>query len=488
MFFQLPLLQYQTHYWNSASRNHCFAHLDQSQAKRIFDKHIEKSKINLAHLYACHLVKDGYVDCILTTNFDPLVIRTLSIYDIQPTIYDLTVSKDNVSSDLSYPAVVYLHGQNNGFWRLNSNSEFDIAKEAIGKTLSKVIMNRPMIIVGYSGNNDPVFEQLSAIDLFVDGLYWVTYKNHDPGDYVKEKLLNKHSKGAFCIKGYDADQFFRNLRNNLTKKLPDILNKPFTHLKGLIDNIAEIKVDDKHWEALVQVKENINAAITEYEQEPKESELTEKELLKLINEIWINSDYKKLNELDVRSLDKIIKSANPELIDAASSVFNNWGIALGKLAETKTGEEQEELYRSAFEKFEKALTIKPDMHEVFYNWGTYLGKLAETKTGEEQEELYRSAFEKFEKAIAIKPDYYEGFSNWGVYIMYLAKTKTGEEREELFRSAFEKLEKAIAIKPDYHGAFYNWACLYALQNKIDESLEYLTQAISLNKAGFFLCG
>ncbi|MCD4681870.1 MAG: SIR2 family protein, partial [Bacteroidales bacterium] len=178
-----------------------FAQLDQSQAKRIFDKHIENSKINLAHLYACHLVKDGYVNCILTTNFDPLVIRTLSIYGIQPTIYDLTISRENVSADLSYPAVVYLHGQNNGFWRLNSVGDFDLAKDAIGKTLGKVIMNRPMIIVGYSGNNDPVFEQLASIDSFADGLYWVTYKDHEPAKNVKKKLLDVHTKGAICIKG-----------------------------------------------------------------------------------------------------------------------------------------------------------------------------------------------------------------------------------------------------------------------------------------------
>lgn len=156
-----------------------FAQFDQSQAKSIFDKHIKNSKINLAHLYACYLIKDGYVDCIITTNFDPLVIRTLSIYDIQPTIYDLTVARDNVSSDLSYPAVVYLHGQNNGFWRLNADKEFDIAKGPIGKTLSKIIMGRPMIIVGYSGN-DPVFDHLAAIDNFADGLYWVTYDNKEP--------------------------------------------------------------------------------------------------------------------------------------------------------------------------------------------------------------------------------------------------------------------------------------------------------------------
>lgn len=506
-----------------------FAELNQGQAKRIFKKHIDNSKINLAHLYACHLVKDEYIDCILTTNFDPLVIRTLSIYDIQPTIYDLTVTRDNISSDLSYPAVVYLHGQNNGFWRLNTNSEFDIAKETIGKTLSKVIMGRPIIIVGYSGNNDPVFDQLSKIDSFADSLYWVTYKDHDPGEHVQEKLLNKHSKGAYCIKGYDADQFFRNLSNNLTKKVPDILNKPFTHLKGLIDNIAEIKLDnDKPWEALVQVKENIEAAINDYEGEPKTSKLTIGELSQLVNEIWLSGDYEKLNELDEDNINKIIASNSIELKKVASSVYNDWGVDIGNLAKTKTGleqgklyisaiekfeiaiaikpnydvyynwgtylgkcadtkdgDEQELFYNSALEKFEKAVSLKSDFHEAYYNWGIALGKLANKKTGSEKERLYSSAFEKFEKAIAINSDFQEALNNWGVYLGKFAKMKIGKEREKLNKLAIEKYKEAITIKPDDHDVYYNWACLYAMQNKIDESIEYLKKAISLNKEGTY---
>lgn len=453
-----------------------FAQLDQSQAKSIFDKHIKNSKINLAHLYACHLVKDGYVDCILTTNFDPLIIRTLSIYGINPTIYDLTVSRDNISSDLSYPAVVYLHGQNNGFWRLNSTSDFDIAKGSIGKTLQKVIINRPLIIVGYSGNNDPVFEQLSEIDSYSDGLYWVTYKDNEPIENVKVKLLDMHTKGAMCIRGFDADQFFRNLRNKLNKDLPDILNKPFTHLKGLIENISEIKLDDdKPWEALVQVKESIDIAISKFERISGKFKLAEKDLLKLLNDILINNNFQELERLDTESFEKILETNMPELIKAASSVFNNWGVNLGDVSKSKTGEEQEELYKSAFKKFEKAIIVQADMYEPYFNWGIYLGNYAETKTGVERDNLYKLTFEKFDKAVAIRPDKYRAFSLWGIYLGDYAKTKFGEEQEKYYKSAFEKFEKAISLKPNLKDAFYNWGlCLSELADiKTGEEQEKL---------------
>ena len=59
----------------------------------------------------------------------------------------------------------------------------------------------------------------------------------------------------------------------------------------------------------------------------------------------------------------------------------------------------------AIKEYKTALELKPDLHEALYNWGTYLGNLAKTKEGKEAEELYNLAFDKFKKAIEIKPDH-----------------------------------------------------------------------------------
>jgi tetratricopeptide (TPR) repeat protein len=136
--------------------------------------------------------------------------------------------------------------------------------------------------------------------------------------------------------------------------------------------------------------------------------------------------------------------------------YYNWGTYLEHLAKTKTGDEAETLYREAFEKYEQAVTLKPDFHEAYYNWGNDLGYLAKTKTGDEAEALYLGAFEKYEHAVTIKPDYHKAYYNWGNDLGNLAKTKTGDEAEALYREAFEKYEQAVTLKPESDKAYYNW--------------------------------
>ena len=56
--------------------------LTPAQRKELIDPFIESAKINIAHLYLGSLVKENYVDLVLTTNFDPFVIRSLKLYNI----------------------------------------------------------------------------------------------------------------------------------------------------------------------------------------------------------------------------------------------------------------------------------------------------------------------------------------------------------------------------------------------------------------------
>ena len=56
--------------------------------------------------------------------------------------------------------------------------------------------------------------------------------------------------------------------------------------------------------------------------------------------------------------------------------YNNWGLALVNLAQTKSGVEAEELYKDFFEKFHYATQLKSDDHKAYYNWGIALALLA----------------------------------------------------------------------------------------------------------------
>ena len=210
-----------------------------------------------------------------------------------------------------------------------------------------------------------------------------------------------------------------------------------------------------------------------------------------------------------------------ELKPEYSEAYNNWGVALVKLAKTKSGNEAEELYKEAFEKYKLATTYKKDDHEAYNNWGAALCQLAEIKSGNEAEKLYTEAFEKYKLATTYKKDKHEAYYNWGIALVELAETKSGNKAEELYTKAFEKYKLATTYKKDDHEAYYNWgnalsnlaktksgneaeklykeafekynlaikhggesynlACLYAIRNQKAEALKYLEQTLSRNE-------
>ena len=207
-----------------------------------------------------------------------------------------------------------------------------------------------------------------------------------------------------------------------------------------------------------------------------------------------------------------------ELKPEYSEAYNNWGVALVKLAKTKSGNEAEELYKEAFEKYKLATTYKKDDHEAYNNWGAALCQLAEIKSGNEAEKLYTEAFEKYKLATTYKKDKHEAYNNWGIALVELAETKSGNKAEELYTKAFEKYKLATTYKKDDHEAYYNWgnalmkmaktksgnkaeelhkeaiekyneaikhggksynlACLYAIRNQKAEALKYLERTLS----------
>ncbi len=145
--------------------------------------------------------------------------------------------------------------------------------------------------------------------------------------------------------------------------------------------------------------------------------------------------------------------------------FIHWGNLLGELAQLtaqKDPKAAQDLFHQAFEKYQKAIGIKPDFHEAFYNWGSHLGNLAQLiaqKDTKVAQDLFNQVFEKYQRAVRIKPDFHDAFYNWGNDLGNLAQLtaqKDPKAAQGLFHQAFEKYQKAIGIKPDFHDAFYNW--------------------------------
>lgn len=83
-------------------------------------------------------MKEGYVDRILTTNFDPLIIRACALLNEFPAIYDFGSSHTYQRDHIANKSVFYLHGQYNGFVMLNTGEELDKQKKPTNPLLKKL--------------------------------------------------------------------------------------------------------------------------------------------------------------------------------------------------------------------------------------------------------------------------------------------------------------------------------------------------------------
>src|ERR1039458_7470156 len=66
------------------------------------------TKINWAHLALAQLIDGGYIDRVLTTNFDPLVSRACALVNSFPAVYDFAASRVFNPDQISEKAIFHL--------------------------------------------------------------------------------------------------------------------------------------------------------------------------------------------------------------------------------------------------------------------------------------------------------------------------------------------------------------------------------------------
>ena len=436
---------------------HCMAELSLGERRDIIADYVDKAKVNWAHIAIAQLMKAGFVDRVLTTNFDLLVVRACALLGQFPAVYDFAASQLFKAADIPDQAVFYLHGQRTGFVLMNTEEECKKHSDLLAPVFEDAGKGRVWLVVGYGGENDPVFDHLAKVSRFDNKLYWIVYRDDEPAEHVRKHLL-VDGKYAFYVKGFDADDFFVTLAQKLNCFPPDFISKPFSHLDSLLETITPYTLPGQTTQMDVtdEARKLIRTAINTYEnvQTPQSPEILARTLL-------MKGNYDEVIAL----LPKNTKDLSPELAELMSWAYIMQGNSLSDQAKTKTGEEADHLFAQAVEKYQAALKIKPDMYEALSNWGSTLSDQAETKAGEEADQLFALAGVKYQAALNIKPDMHEALYNWGLALYRQAETKTGEKADLLFALAGEKYQAAIKIKPDMYEALNNWGLALYRQAK-----------------------
>jgi hypothetical protein len=456
---------------DKSNYNDVMSRLTPRQRSNLLNRHIEKAKLNWAHLAFAQLFNTKKIDRILTTNFDPLIVNATALTGFFPAIYDLAVSSQFKASRIVSNSVFYLNGQHTGFVTLNTTEELEEHKARLKDIVNDTGVKRIWVVIGYSGAADPLLEVLAEIPEFEAGLYWIGFEEQ-PSDALKEKLLKHREKQAFYIGKQDADKFMTELAQKLECFPPKLLSDPFQHVNHLIEHI-DFTTGGNPGTAL---KEQLDKQL----KEAQENKL-------------------KANKLEAPSSEHAIQlllaGKNNEVIAWYEGLTNPsqedqdfvaWAyMGLGDDLDKHAGElsqydarAAQAVWNDAGRKYAEALRIKPDKHEALNNWGLALDQQARALVQQDAkaaQDAWQAAGEKYAEALRIKPDKHEAHNYWASALLTQYHfIEDFSEQARLLDQAEQLMQRAVQINANQ--AAYNFACVYALKHDLAKCIKYLEQS------------
>lgn len=477
----------------------CMKKLTPIERRNLISKYVNNAKINWAHLCIAQLIKEKYIDRVLTTNFDNLIVKACSIVQEYPAVYDLT-SYTTFRTDLMLDkSILYLHGQYNGFILCNTEEEVTSQKENIDSIFHELNRNSIWIIVGYSGENDAIRDLLACNDVNENRLFWIGYNDDNPTNYVKEKILSEE-KYSFFIRGYDADKFFISLTKSLKCFPPKIIAKPFTYLKNTLDYIVEYKDNKPFMDTKINLhtKNVVNKAIETYEKDP----LTMAEhyinigmnikLLELMNKHpdkrrEMYSKYKNFFEERLKLCEKYIKDndknsnySNKEILDNLIECYKQ--ITIGSYREENVVinayEKIDELLKERFN-IDKNLSVLKEHAKQLIEWANVY-EMGSDKCFS----ILLKAQTVMVKSLNIKPNDVDMLISLGklykdLNVLCILKLNR-KGAKNYYKKAEGRFKEAINIDRNNSKLLMNWADMSIRNlNKSDKDfIEKLSQALS----------
>lgn len=171
---------------------------------------ISKGIPSFGHRALGSLIAARKVDCVFTTNFDPLVEESTQFAtallpresQVRPTVADIDSSERAMRclNESDWPLIAKLHGDYRSIAIKNTGSELERQDERMRHVLVEVSKRFGMIFVGYSGRDASVMEALNSVlqetAHFPNGLYWVTASSRQMLPSVTRFLENAHLAGV----------------------------------------------------------------------------------------------------------------------------------------------------------------------------------------------------------------------------------------------------------------------------------------------------
>ena len=126
----------------------------QRQAVGAILKACEPLTITWSYIRIAQLVAEGWVDTIVTTNLDLVLLEALSLFGIFPAICDYHEAAVLRSPHAGEPQVIYLHGNRNSYNVRNTDKAVANYSAPIKTLIRGLLDDRLFLVSGYAGWDD----------------------------------------------------------------------------------------------------------------------------------------------------------------------------------------------------------------------------------------------------------------------------------------------------------------------------------------------
>ena len=123
-------------------------------------------------------MQGGYIQRVLTFNFDSILSRACNLLGLHPSIYDFATANPHLYHLINDPSIVHLHGQGTGFVQLNTQVETLEHTEKLSDFIASTLNSNPSLFIGYSGNADEFFPLLEKKYSEQHRLIWAGRKDN----------------------------------------------------------------------------------------------------------------------------------------------------------------------------------------------------------------------------------------------------------------------------------------------------------------------
>jgi Tfp pilus assembly protein PilF len=410
----------------------CMALLSINERRDLIRPYLSAAKINWGTIALAQLIAGGFVERVLTVNFDLVLENACGLLGLQPAVYDFGVAPASDPAMIVSPAIVHLHGQSYGLVRLNTYEETQGHRAKLQPILVDTLRKAPLVVIGYSGSADGISQNLVDEYEGREPIYWVGY-----ADELANHLHGFLKKNHFhFLGGADFDRFMIELAQSLECWPPSLFSDPLGHLLKGLEPVVSYPVGNSA--SAIDLLGDLKRKIETWQFKLNQEEGQKRSL----RELYMKRDFQGIAESITNRA-----PVSDEDRDISYWSFIEWGDLLCERAEHVDGGAASRLHATAGEKYQAALKVKRDGYEALNNWGGLLCEQAERASGQQAVQLFAAAREKYEAALAMEPNDLDILRGLADVLFELAGSADGEEAAQLLAAAGEKYRAALAIAP-----------------------------------------